>query len=273
MDYKSILGIAGVNYRENAKAKRIGGQFEVLVLLALLAVFVQLLMYYSGYEADTSWLSTLIWIVFAAELFVNLYNVNDRPRYLRENWLNVLIVILAFPWIGWHGDWAVIMRSLRLLLFLRFFAHFYNDVVTILKRHRLGQILIGAAFMIVGAGGLFSYIEDRNIIDGIWYAIVTVTTVGYGDVVPQTENGRIFGTFLILFGVVLFSLVTANISAFLIGSGQRKQEKEILNYVRLMEERLERQTIENQQHVENIIKHMTKEIQDLKSQSDDTKSK
>ncbi|WP_373018897.1 ion channel [Thiomicrorhabdus sp.] len=273
MDYKSILGIAGVNYRENARAKRIGDQFEVLVLLALFAVFIQVLMFYSGSDVDTSWLSTLIWLVFAAEMAVNLYNVTDRWRYLRQNWLNTLIVILAFPWIGWHGDWAVIMRSLRLLLFLRFFVHFYNDAMTILKRHRLGQILIGSAFMIVAAGGLFAYIEDRNIIDGIWYAIVTVTTVGYGDVVPQTENGRIFGTFLILFGVVLFSLVTANISAFLIGSGQRKQEKEILNYVRLMEERLEKQTIENQQHVEVIIKHMTKEIRELKSTLDETKSK
>ncbi|MDG6777757.1 ion channel [Thiomicrorhabdus sp. zzn3] len=273
MDFKAVLGIAGVNYRENARAKRIGAQFEVLVLLALFAVFVQLLMFYSGSTVDTAWVSTLIWLVFAAELSINVYNVTDRGRYLRQNWLNVVIVIVAFPWIDWGSDWAVIIRSLRLVLFLRFFAHFYKDAVTILKRHRLGQILIGAAFMIVGAGGLFAYLEDRDFVDGIWYAIVTVTTVGYGDVVPQTENGRLFGTALILFGVVLFSLVTANISAFLIGSGQRKQEKEILNYVRLMEEKLEKQTLENQEHVEKIICHMTKEIRDLKTQLNEVKTK
>ncbi|MDX1347042.1 MAG: ion channel [Thiomicrorhabdus chilensis] len=281
MDFKVILGIAGVHYRENARAKRIGGQFEVLVLLALFAVFVQLLMFYSGSDVDTSWVSTIIWFVFAAELGVNLFNVNDRWRYLRQNWMNVVIVLLAFPWINWGSDWAVIVRSLRLVLFLRFFAHFYKDVSAILKRHKLGQILIGAAFLIVASGGLFAYLEERDLVDGIWYAIVTVTTVGYGDVVPMSENGRIFGTFLILFGVVLFSLVTANISAFLIGSGQKQQEKDILNYVRKMEERLELQTVENQEQVEKIIKHMTKEIQALKSQlqeaeikcSDEEKSK
>lgn len=266
MNFKSILGIAGVHYRENAKAKRIGSQLEVLVLIALLAVFVQLLLYYSESELDTLWVTVLVWFVFSVELVVNLINVNNKIRYLRQNWMNVLIVVLAFPWIDWGSDWAVVIRSLRLLLFLRFFGHFYKDAVAILKRHKLGQILIGAAFLIVGSGGMFSYIEDRDIVDGIWYSLVTVTTVGYGDVVPQTESGRIFGGFLILFGVVLFSIITANISAFLIGTGQRKQEREILDYVHMMEKQLEQQNIENGQQVERIMKHMTKEILELKEQ-------
>lgn len=275
MDYKSILGIAGVHYRENAKAKRIGSQFEILVLLALLAVFVQLLMYYINMDSEigSMWVSIAIWFVFAAELVVNLVNVNQKMRYLRQNWMNVLIVIVAFPWIDWGSDWAVIVRSLRLILFLRFFAHFYKDVIAILHRHKLGQILLGAAFLIVGSGGLFAYIEDRDLMDGLWYALVTITTVGYGDVVPQTENGRIFGGLLILFGVVLFSLVTANISAFLIGTSQRKQELEILEYVRLMEQKLQVQSEENQKHVDRIMIHMTKELKELKDQLEEIKSK
>jgi voltage-gated potassium channel len=272
MDYKVLLGISGVSYRENAKAKRIGAQLEVLVLLAVFAVFVQLLLFYSGSSINTYWVSVMVWLIFTAELGVNLYNVTDRRRYLRENWLNVLIVVFACPVIEWSSDWVVIVRSLRLLMFLRFFAHFYRDAEAVLKRHRFGQILVGAAFLIVGAGGAFAYLEDRTLSDGIWYAIVTVTTVGYGDVVPATENGRLFGVFLIIFGVVLFSLVTANIAAFLIGSGQRQQEHEILNYVRLMEERLEKQTLENQEHVEKIIKHMTKEIRELKEQLEEAKT-
>jgi len=266
MNFKSILGIAGVHYQENARAKRIGSQFEILVLLALLAVFVQLLLFYSESDIDTHWVSVLVWIIFTAELLVNLFNVTHKWRYLKQNWMNVLIVVVAFPWIAWGSDWAVVIRSLRLLLFLRFFAHFYKDAVAVLNRHKLGQILLTAAFLIVGSGGMFAYIEDREILDGIWYSLVTVTTVGYGDVVPQTESGRIFGGFLILFGVVLFSLVTANISAFLIGSGQRKQEREILEYVHSMEQQMEQQAKENQQHVESIVKHMTKEIRELKEE-------
>lgn len=273
MDYKAVIGIAGVHYRENAKAKRVGGQLEVLVLLALLAVFVQLLLFYTDETINTEWVSTLVWAVFAAELVINVVNVTHKVRYLRQNWMNVLIVIVALPWIDWGSDWAVVVRSLRLLLFLRFFAHFYKDVVAILKRHKFGQILLGTAFVIVGAGGMFAYLEDRDLLDGIWYALVTVTTVGYGDVVPQSENGRLFGGFLILFGVVLFSLVTANISAFLIGSSQRKQEKEILDYVRRMEARLEEHRADSQAHMEHVMEHMSKEIKELKDHIEELKSK
>jgi voltage-gated potassium channel len=266
MDIKTALGIAGVHYRENARAKRIGAQFQMLVMLALLGVFVQLLLLYAGSQVDTGWVSTLIWLVLATELAVNLYNVNERGRYLLQNWLNLLLVIVAFPWIEWGGDWYVVILSLRLLLFLRFFLHFYRDVSAILSRHRLGQILIGAAFLILASGGLFAYLEERDFTDGIWYAIVTVTTVGYGDVVPQTANGRVFGAFLVLFGVVMFSLVTANIAAYLIDSGQKKQEREILEYMRVMESRLEAQSLENQEQVEKIMRHMSQEIQQLKTQ-------
>jgi len=264
LNITAILGVAGVNRSESKRALKVGRQFELLVLFALLAVFVQLLMYYSGQPFEERWVSDVIWSVFALELVVNLSLVRSRMRYARENWLNVIIVLIAFPWIDWGGDWALIVRSLRLILFLRFFAVFFKDVVIVLKRNRFGQILLAFAFFIVGAGAVFSYIEERPFIEGAWYAIVTITTVGYGDVVPKTENGRLFGAVLILFGVLFFSLVSANIAAFLVGSGQKKLEKDILHYMKETDARLIAQTEKSDQHVERVIKHMSKEIEELK---------
>jgi len=91
------------------------------------------------------------------------------------------------------------------------------------------------------SGAIFSAIENTEFTNGLWYALVTITTVGYGDVVPASDHGRMFGALLILFGVVLFSLVTANILAFLIGSEQRRTEQEILHYVKQVKDRLEEQ--------------------------------
>lgn len=264
LNITAILGVAGVNHLESRRALKVGHQFELLVLFALLAVFVQLLMEYSGQSFEKRWVSGVIWAVFALELVVNLSLVQYRLRYVRENWLNVIIVFVAFPWIDWGSDWALIIRSLRLILFLRFFAVFFKDVVTVLKRNRFGQILLAFAFIIVGAGAVFSYIEDRPFIDGVWYAIVTITTVGYGDVVPHTENGRLFGGVLILFGVLFFSLVSANIAAFLIGSEQKKLERDILHYMKKTDARLIAQTEKSDQHVERVMKHMSKEIEALK---------
>ncbi len=263
---KAFLGVAGVNRSENRRARKVGHWLEILVLLALLLTFAQLFMYYSVQATEIPWLSDIIWGVFALELFVNLMLVQRKVRYLRENWLGVLIVIIAFPWIEWGSDWAVIVRSLRLLLFLRFFSAFFKGVSIVLNRNRFGQILVAFAFLIVGAAAVFSYIEDRPFIDGAWYAIVTITTVGYGDVVPATENGRIFGAILILFGVLFFSLVSANIAAFLIGSDQKKMEGDMLHYIKGLEASFVRQTQQNEKHTERLIEHMSNEIKSLKQE-------
>ena len=266
MKINVLLGVAGVNTNESVKAKRIGRLFEFLVLLALLVVFAQVLMLYSETLIQSNWVTNAIWLVFFLELIVNLYNVKNKPRYLKENWLNVLIVIIAFPGVDWGSDWAVIVRSLRLLLFVRFFTGFMKDIVAVLNRNRFGQILVASAFIILGAGALFSYLEDRALWDGVWYALVTITTVGYGDVVPVSDYGRIFGVVLILFGVVFFSLVTANISAFLIGSDQRKVEKDILKYMKSSEKRVAEQQALNEENFERMILHMSSEIEQLKTE-------
>ncbi|MBO1924270.1 potassium channel family protein [Thiomicrorhabdus sp. 6S3-12] len=266
MKIKALLGVAGVHERENSRALRVGKIFEYLVAFALLLVFVQLILALSDYPIDSPWLNAVLWSVFFCELVVNLSLVDKKRRYLAENWLNLLIVMLAVPWVNWQGDWAMIFRSLRLVLLLRFITSFFQDAMLLLGRNRFGQILIGFVFLIIGAGSIFSYIEDRPFIDGIWYAIVTITTVGYGDVVPYTEEGRIFGTVLIVFGVLFFSLVTANFSAFLIGSDQRKLEKDILNYVRQTEKRLIKQSMDIEKHVESIMLHSTQEVDRLQKE-------
>ena len=273
MNFKAMLGVGGVHISESEQARKVGRVFELLVLFALIIVFGQLLTFYLGQPYEVNWLSDIIWGVFALELVFNLYYVKNKLRYLRENWLNVAIVLIAFPLIDWGNDWAVIVRSLRLILFLRFFTVFFKDALAILNRNKFGQILLAFAFIIVGAGAVFAYIEDRLFIEGIWYAVVTITTVGYGDVVPITDEGRIFGTVLILFGVVFFSLVSANIAAFLIGSDQRKLEREFLLYVKATEERLAHQSQQNELHVEQLMAHMTKEIKELKKELEQQKNK
>ncbi len=272
MRINAVLGVAGVHPLESDKARRIGRRFELLVLLALFIVFVQIFMYYSGMLEETNWITNAVWGVFFLELVVNVYNVKDRWRYIQENWLNVAIVCLAFPLIDWGSDWALVIRSLRLILFIRFFTSFSRDFITILNRNRFGQILIATAFIVLGSGALFAYIEEKSLWEGVWYALVTITTVGYGDVVPVSEAGRSFGIVLIVFGVVFFSLVTANISAFLIGSDQQKLERDILTYVKQTEQRLARQQAESEAQVEKIMRHMSYEIKMLKKELKETEA-
>lgn len=266
MSIKAILGVAGVDAKENKKAVKVGQYLSAAVLVALVATLVQVVVDYSSLAEEKLWLSILIWGIFALELVVNLYLVNDKKRYLKNNWLNVLIVVIAFPWISVTSEWAPVLRILRLALFLRVFTDIFWDVIKVLRRNNFGLILVIASIFIALSGAIFSVIEDTNLATGLWYALVTVTTVGYGDVTPITEKGRLFGVLLIVFGVVLFSLVTANISAFLIGSRQRRVENEILKYVQTAQENLEKQARRNEEQLNLAIESVVTKLEQLQQE-------
>jgi voltage-gated potassium channel len=63
--------------------------------------------------------------------------------------------------------------------------------------------------------------------DGVWWAIVTLGTVGYGDIVPRTGWGRVVGSVVIVFGVTFISFLTATVtSAFVSAEGEEARERE-----------------------------------------------
>jgi len=67
--------------------------------------------------------------------------------------------------------------------------------------------------------------EIKTLVDAIWYATATVTTVGYGDVVPVTQEGRIMGIVMMFVGIFIFALIISRLGAILIGSQLKKRER------------------------------------------------
>jgi voltage-gated potassium channel len=96
----------------------------------------------------------------------------------------------------------------------------FNNLLDDLRGKRsLVYLLILSVAVAIGSGFIL-YILDPNIhslFDGIWSAWVTMTHVGFGDVVPTSFLGRLLSAMLILFGLTLFSLFTAILSVTLIG--------------------------------------------------------
>ena len=90
----------------------------------------------------------------------------------------------------------------------------------------------------------------ETIQEGLWWAWVTVATVGYGDIVPQSTAGKVFGAVVILFGVGFFSLLTASFSAYFVSRGEIEIEeeeveeiyrlKDIVRRIEAMEQTLQR---------------------------------
>ena len=86
---------------------------------------------------------------------------------------------------------------------------------TLFNSRRLRTILAALIFFILLFGYLFYVSEPdvRSLGDGIWWALVTITTVGYGDITPVTTLGRVVASSLMLLGLGLIATITAIVSA------------------------------------------------------------
>ena len=93
--------------------------------------------------------------------------------------------------------------------------NFFSLLETIFNSRRLRTILAALIFFIGVFGYLFSASEPQveTFGDGIWWALVTITTVGYGDITPLTTLGRVVAGLLMLLGLGLIATITAIVSA------------------------------------------------------------
>jgi voltage-gated potassium channel len=82
-------------------------------------------------------------------------------------------------------------------------------------------ILLPIAVLVIGTIG-FMLIEDLSFVDAFYFTMVTISTVGYGDIHPTTAAGKGFGIFLIIIGIGTFLTIITNVTQLLIQRGQEK---------------------------------------------------
>jgi hypothetical protein len=95
---------------------------------------------------------------------------------------------------------------------------------------RVFGYLAGATLLVgVGAGILVTIIDRQDfqtVGDGIWWAIVTLATVGYGDIVPHSTWGRVVGAVVIVVGVTFLSFLTATVTSMFVSADQDQRTAE-----------------------------------------------
>ncbi len=139
------------------------------------------------------------------------------------------------------------VRLLRLLRFVRLFKVVrYSSPLQVLVRSlwrirgELSLVLLAEAIVVLIASVLMYAVEGggpfASIPEAMWWAVVTMTTVGYGDLVPQTLLGRAIGTAVMICGVALFAIPTGMIGASFVEEMSSERERR----QRLREKRLER---------------------------------
>ncbi len=97
-----------------------------------------------------------------------------------------------------------------------------------LTPRKAAQLIVLATMAVTVAGGLLAWVIDHDefphLGTSMWWALQTVTTVGYGDVVPQQTGGRLIGAVLMLQGIGFITVVAASVTATLIEQARRRRQ-------------------------------------------------
>lgn len=199
------------------------GKHTNLSITALIVVSVLISMTGTMKGLEPLWVERIklleIWVTafFAIEFVARCYAARNMRAYLFSFYGIVdMLAILPMLLIG-DPNIAIrmlrIVRLLKLVRYLRAMRLFISSMRDTLEMLLVvfGSIALGAIL----AGNIMYLIEPETFssaFDGAWWGIVTMTTVGYGDVVPQTLAGRAIAVCLMVIGICMFAAVTALVS-------------------------------------------------------------
>jgi len=197
-----------------------------------------------------------------------------------------LIVLTAF-YIDFttdiNGHSLAVLRMVRLLRILALLkaerqANSFRAIfqVLILKKSELGATLFTASVLMVVSASLMYYLENEeqpeafpNIPTSMWWAVTALTTVGYGDICPQSPGGKFVASVVAFFGVGLFALPAGILGSGFVEVIQDTLEEEVLEAVENEEEKIaavEESIKQLQQSVADICKEMRLGFQEMREE-------
>jgi voltage-gated potassium channel len=231
-----------------ARAQRIQDRLEWPVVLAALLTIPILVIQESDFGEPWGTVATVLnwvtWLTFLGEAVIMLSVVPDRRSWLRHHLIDVAVVVITPPFAPQAWQNGRLFRLIRLLRLIRVFA-----LRRLLSLEGMKYAAVVAVGTVIVGGAVFSAVEETDrrgtVIttwDGIWWAITTVTTVGYGDIVPESTGGRIIGITIMLVGIGFVALLTAFIADRFINLGETTEAKEdlILAELRAINARLDK---------------------------------
>lgn len=198
----------------------------ISVSVVVLDTVTQLNYHYQKWFHLAEWIFTGI---FTIEYVLRIYSAKDRKAYVFSFFgiVDLLAILPTYLNLFLHGKQSLlVIRVLRLLRLFRIFklGHFVSEgaVVASALRASKDKIIVFFSFICIASvftGSLMFLVEYeynpniQNIPDGIYWAIVTITTVGYGDSIPITHIGKTLAAVVMIMGYAVIAVPTGIVTA------------------------------------------------------------
>lgn len=228
-----------IDSTENRTGRIVSILIQILILISVVTFSMETL---PDLEPQTRLILRYIEIftvmIFTIEYLLRIY-VSDRKLKFVFSFFGIIDFLAILPFYLAVG---VDLRSLRALRFLRLFRilklvrynkamNQFSRAIKSAKEQILLFIFITLILVYFAAVGIY-YFENEaqpehfsSIFDSLWWAIITLTTVGYGDVYPITVGGKVFTFFILMIGLGIVAIPTGIISSALTNSVDKNEEQ------------------------------------------------
>ena len=213
----------------------------------------------------------LHFLIFADIIFISVGLILDLPD--DASFYIILFDLASIPFEALFPaviPGANLLRYIMLFKLLRImvlYNKFFNGFKKFIKKTNLDKIIGAIIFTVVVFTFLYLFFGSSNsLFESFYFVIVTLTTVGYGDIVPKTFNERVITLFLIIVGIFVVSTITAALSSYLTDRLMEKEEGDIVGNLRLSVE-------ENSQNIMDELKIIRQENKRLQDEIDELKKK
>ena len=225
-----------VEFNDNRASKIFAIFIQCLILLSIVTFSIETIPHLNP-QVKTILYSIEVFCVsvFTIEYILRIYVADSKPRFI-FSFFGIIDFLAILPF---YLSFGIDLRSLRALRFLRLFRilklvrynramiHFTTAIKSA-KEEILLFLFITLILIYFSSVGIY-YFENEaqpdnfsSVFDSLWWAIVTLTTVGYGDVYPITVGGKVFTFFILLIGLGIVAIPTGIISSALTKSVDKK---------------------------------------------------
>lgn len=224
---------------DTGPAKAFDVALLILIVFSVLLVMVDSVPEYSErYATELLALEWIVTIIFTIEYLARLWTVERPARYARSFFgiIDLLAVLPVYVSLFLPGAQSLlVIRSLRLMRVFRVFkmAHWLSEANYLIRalrssRRKIAVFLIVVVLLNVIVGSVMYLIEGPergfdSMFSGVYWSIVTMSTVGFGDIAPSTGAGKTLAAMLMIVGYSVIAVPTGIVSAEVAGTRQREQ--------------------------------------------------
>ena len=207
-----------------------------IIILALISVVLVLLGFAEILDLDNppyNIIDLLLWGVFVVDYGWRFFLSKGKWRFILENIfdllailpLNAIFTVFRLSRIFRLARLTKLLKLTRLLRIVGLTGKLEKKVGKLLRTTGLLYIFYLNSFIVLVGSSILSVVEEKSFSESLWWALVTVTTVGYGDIVPNSIFGKWLAVLLMLVGIGTIGMLTSALTNFFVKENPDEQIK------------------------------------------------